>query len=99
MNGAGTGYIVAGYTICLGVLFLYAVSLVLRRRRLARSAALAEPRPPGSAAGSDASPVGPGTGPVTAAAGTLPPAVGGTAGLAGLGGPGNGTGPAVSGDR
>jgi hypothetical protein len=35
-------YVDAGYTICLAVLFLYAVGLVLRRRRLARAAALAE---------------------------------------------------------
>ena|GEM_PF-5358264 len=51
MNGAGTGYIVAGYTICLGVLFLYAVSLVLRRRRLGRAAELADRRPPAVSAG------------------------------------------------
>lgn len=35
-------YVDAGYAICLTVLFLYAVGLVLRHRRLTRAAALAE---------------------------------------------------------
>ncbi len=35
-------YVDAGYVVCLGALFLYAVSLVLRHRRLVRAAALAE---------------------------------------------------------
>jgi hypothetical protein len=35
-------YVDAGYVICLTVLFLYAVGLVLRRRRLARAVAVAE---------------------------------------------------------
>ena len=35
-------YVVAGYTICLSVLFLYAVGLILRRRRLTRAVAVAE---------------------------------------------------------
>jgi hypothetical protein len=38
-------YVDAGYSICLAVLFLYAVGLVLRRRRLQRAAALLD-RPP-----------------------------------------------------
>ncbi len=33
-------YVDAGYAICLGVLFLYAVSVVVRRRRLGRADAL-----------------------------------------------------------
>ena len=32
-------YIVAGYVVILGLLFLYAVQLVWRRRRLARAVA------------------------------------------------------------
>lgn len=35
-------YVDAGYTIALFALALYAVTLVLRRRRLTRAAALAE---------------------------------------------------------
>ncbi len=35
-------YVDAGYSICLTVLFLYGVSLILRRRRLLRAAAIAE---------------------------------------------------------
>jgi hypothetical protein len=35
-------YVDAGYVICLTVLFLYAVGLVLRRRRLARAVVAAE---------------------------------------------------------
>jgi hypothetical protein len=38
-------YVTAGYSICLAVLFCYAVALVLRRRRLQRAAALLD-RPP-----------------------------------------------------
>lgn len=33
-------YVDAGYAICLGVLFLYATSVVVRRRRLGRADAL-----------------------------------------------------------
>ena len=36
------GYVVAGYTVVLGILFLYAVQLVWRRRRLGREAAALE---------------------------------------------------------
>jgi hypothetical protein len=32
-------YVIAGYSITLGILFLYAVSLAFRRRRLARTVA------------------------------------------------------------
>lgn len=39
-------YIVAGYVVVLGTLFLYAVSLVWRRRRLTRAALRAESLPP-----------------------------------------------------
>lgn len=39
-------YIVAGYVVVLGTLFLYAVSLVWRRRRLTRAAVRAEFLPP-----------------------------------------------------
>jgi hypothetical protein len=40
-------YVDAGYAICLAVLFLYAVGLIVRRRRLQRAAALSDPpRPP-----------------------------------------------------
>jgi len=35
-------YVDAGYTICLAVLFFYSVSLVLRRRRLAKAVSVAE---------------------------------------------------------
>lgn len=35
-------YVDAGYIIGLGVLFLYALSLLARRRRLERAAAVAE---------------------------------------------------------
>ena len=44
-------YVDAGYAICLSVLFCYAVSLLLRRRRLERAAALGT-RPGGAGAGS-----------------------------------------------
>lgn len=45
-------YVVAGYAICLGVLALYAVGLVLRRRRLERAASLLDvPAPDRIAAG------------------------------------------------
>jgi hypothetical protein len=51
-------YVVAGYVICLGVLTLYAVGLVLRRRRLGRAAALmdapaSDEVPTGSTGGRD----------------------------------------------
>jgi len=36
-------YVDAGYAICLSVLFLYAASLMWRRRRLARAVMMAEP--------------------------------------------------------
>jgi uncharacterized protein (TIGR03382 family) len=36
-------YVDAGYSIALGVLFLYAVALVLRRRRWERAMRVAEP--------------------------------------------------------
>lgn len=45
-------YVVAGYTVVLGILFLYAVQLTWRRRRLARLVARVE------AAGTDADPKG-----------------------------------------
>jgi hypothetical protein len=35
-------YVAAGYAICLGVLCLYAASLVARRRRLERASAVEE---------------------------------------------------------
>jgi hypothetical protein len=35
-------YVDAGYSICLTVLFLYGVSLILRRRRLLRAVDVAE---------------------------------------------------------
>ncbi len=35
-------YVVAGYSITLGILFVYAVSLGFRRRRLARAVAAVE---------------------------------------------------------
>ncbi|HEY1734845.1 MAG TPA: hypothetical protein VGG23_10385 [Acidimicrobiales bacterium] len=35
-------YVDAGYSICLTVLFLYGVSLILRRRRLLRAADVAD---------------------------------------------------------
>ncbi len=46
------GYVVAGYVFVLGALFLYAVQLVWRRRRLDRAVARvlahpADPRPVG----------------------------------------------------
>ena len=37
-----SGYVDAGYAIGLSVLFLYGVSLVLRRRRLERAVSLLE---------------------------------------------------------
>jgi uncharacterized protein (TIGR03382 family) len=43
------GYVVAGYSIVLAVLFLYGLSLVWRRRRLERAVervARANPSPP-----------------------------------------------------
>lgn len=47
-------YIDAGYIIGLSVVFLYGLSLVVRRRRLERAAALAEHRPPGAHGGVEA---------------------------------------------
>ncbi len=38
-------YVTAGYTIALAILFVYAVALVLRRRRLQRAAALLDHQP------------------------------------------------------
>lgn len=47
-------YVDAGYTVCLTVLFGYAVGLVLRRRRLSKAVALSDPpAPDGAAAGPD----------------------------------------------
>jgi hypothetical protein len=50
-------YVVAGYTIALATLFVYAVSLVLRRRRWERALQLSEPvaGPEGAPAGSEPS--------------------------------------------
>lgn len=57
------GYVDAAYAICLGVLALYALSLVLRRRRLERADALGAdvfPREaPGSVPSGRAEPSGP----------------------------------------
>ncbi len=39
-------YVVAGYVICLTVLFAYAVGLWWRRRRLSRAVAVSENRVP-----------------------------------------------------
>ena len=36
-------YVDAGYAIALGILFVYAISLVLRRRRWERALRMAEP--------------------------------------------------------
>jgi hypothetical protein len=36
-------YVIAGYSIVLGLLFLYTVQLIWRRRRLNRLVALAQP--------------------------------------------------------
>jgi len=45
-------YVVAGYVVILTVLFLYAVQLLWRRRRLSRAVARVTSGPPaGSAAG------------------------------------------------
>jgi hypothetical protein len=46
-------YVVAGYIVVLGILFLYALTLVWRRRRLTRAALRVESLPPahGRAAG------------------------------------------------
>jgi hypothetical protein len=60
-------YVVAGYVVVLGILFLYAVQLLWRRRRLTRTALRIDSRPP------DRGPSG--------TAGTTPTA--GTAGAAG----------------
>jgi hypothetical protein len=42
-------YVVAGYTVVLGILFLYAAQLLWRRRRLVREAAALESPPVGPA--------------------------------------------------
>jgi hypothetical protein len=47
-------YVDAGYTICLAVLFCYAVGLVLRRRRLSRALAASSRPAPGAAGGGGA---------------------------------------------
>ncbi len=55
-------YIVAGYVVILGLLFLYSVRLVWRRRRLTRAvarAAAAGARHEGPALGASASAGGP----------------------------------------
>jgi hypothetical protein len=39
-------YVVVGYAVVLGILFLYAVQLAWRRRRLTRAALRLEARPP-----------------------------------------------------
>jgi hypothetical protein len=46
-------YVVVGYAVVLGILFLYAVQLAWRRRRLTRAALRIESRPrdPGRAPG------------------------------------------------
>ena len=57
-------YVVAGYVICLTVLALYAVGLVLRRRRLERAAALLDaPGPEGAPTGTSGGPDGTGAPP------------------------------------
>ncbi|HUA96063.1 MAG TPA: hypothetical protein VMB82_11125 [Acidimicrobiales bacterium] len=57
-------YVVAGYVICLTVLALYAVGLVLRRRRLERAAALLDaPGPEGVLTGTSGGPDGTGAPP------------------------------------
>jgi hypothetical protein len=38
-------YVDIGYTVCLATLFLYSLSLLARRRRLTRAAALAAAEP------------------------------------------------------
>ncbi len=40
------GYVQAGYSIVLAILFLYALTLVFRRRRLTRAVALLADAPP-----------------------------------------------------
>ena len=40
------GYVQAGYSIVLAILFLYALTLVFRRRRLTRAVALLVDAPP-----------------------------------------------------
>lgn len=52
------GYVQAGYSIVLGLLFLYALTLLWRRRRITRTVdrvlASAETRPPGQDGGGGA---------------------------------------------
>ena len=50
-------YVDAGYVVALGALFVYAVSLVLRRRRWERALHMSEPavEPESAPAGSDQS--------------------------------------------
>jgi len=98
MTEAGTGYIVAGYSICLGVLFLYAVYLIYRRRRATRAAALAErlpsPTDPTGVWPSDAGPNAAGTNAagtnVASPVGVGAPAAPDRAAGAGTGGPNDG---------
>lgn len=60
----GWGYVDAGYAIALTVLALYAVSLILRRRRLERAAAVLDrdqsppAGPPGASPSAGPSPAG-----------------------------------------
>ncbi|MCI4328648.1 MAG: hypothetical protein L3J86_03600 [Thermoplasmata archaeon] len=54
MSYVDSGYVDAGYGVGLSVLFLYALSLVARRRRLERSVELApgeDPAAPDQASG------------------------------------------------
>jgi hypothetical protein len=58
------GYVVAGYTIVLGILFLYGLDLVWRRRRLTRAVGRVQATDPGpdrdpSAPGVEPGPVDP----------------------------------------
>lgn len=53
-------YVDAGYVIALSVLALYALSLVVRHRRLSRSATIAPKDAAGRAAGCAAAPPSPG---------------------------------------
>ena len=47
-------YVDAGYAVALGTLFVYAVTLVLRRRRWERARRMSEP--PATAAGQESAP-------------------------------------------
>ncbi len=54
-------YVDAGYAIALGTLFVYAISLVLRRRRWERAARVSQGSPAGPMSpSSPAEPVAPG---------------------------------------